>query len=216
MRQLLRRQREFFLQTISALASAVEMRDAYTGGHTARVTAYSLLVGEELGLSPRDLEHLRTGGPLHDIGKIGIDDAILRKPDRLTDAEFDIMKKHTELGDDILKAIPEMKDIRPIVRSHHERWDGRGYPDKLAGDAIPMLARVLAVADSFDAMTTKRPYNTHNVKSPEEAFAEVERCSGTQFDPKCAQAFLAVQERVLEAMRSSRTTGTFLVNLGVA
>lgn len=213
--QLLRRQRELFLQTISALASAVEMRDAYTGGHTARVTAYSLLVGEELGLSPREIEQLRTGGPLHDIGKIGIDDAILRKPDRLTDAEFEIMKSHTVLGDDILKAIPEMKDIRPIVRSHHERWDGRGYPDKTAGDAIPLLARVLAVADSFDAMTTKRPYNTNHVKTPEEAFAEVARCSGTQFDPKCANAFLAVKEKVTEAMRSSRTTGTFLANLGV-
>jgi putative nucleotidyltransferase with HDIG domain len=213
--QLLRRQRELFLQTISALASAVEMRDAYTGGHTARVTAYSLLVGEELGLSPREIEHLRTGGPLHDIGKIGIDDAILRKPDKLTDAEFDIMKSHTVLGDDILKAIPEMKDIRPIVRSHHERWDGRGYPDKTAGDAIPLLARVLAVADSFDAMTTKRPYNTNHVKTPEEAFAEVARCSGTQFDPKCANAFLAVKEKVVEAMRSSKTTGTFIANLGV-
>jgi putative nucleotidyltransferase with HDIG domain len=214
--QLLRRQRELFLQTISALASAVEMRDAYTGGHTARVTAYSLIVGEELGLCPRDLEHLRTGGPLHDIGKIGIDDAILRKPDRLTDAEFDIMKTHTELGDDILKAIPEMNDIRPIVRSHHERWDGRGYPDKLAGDAIPMLARVVAVADSFDAMTTKRPYNTNHVKTPEQAFAEVERCSGTQFDPKCAHAFLAARDKVLETMRSSKATGTFVANFEVA
>ena len=213
--QLLRRQRELFLQTISALASAVEMRDAYTGGHTARVTAYSLLVGEELSLTPREIEHLRTGGPLHDIGKIGIDDAILRKPDRLTDAEFEIMKSHTVLGDDILKAIPEMKDIRPIVRSHHERWDGRGYPDKTAGDEIPLLARVLAVADSFDAMTTKRPYNTNHVKTPEEAFAEVARCSGTQFDPKCAAAFLAGKEKVIEAMRSSKSTGTFLANLGV-
>jgi putative nucleotidyltransferase with HDIG domain len=211
--QLLRRQRELFLQTISALASAVEMRDAYTGGHTARVTAYSLLMGEELGLSARDLDQLRTGGPLHDIGKIGIDDAILRKPDKLTDAEFTIMKSHTTLGDEILKSIPELKEIRPIVRSHHERWDGRGYPDKLAGDAIPALARVLAVADSFDAMTTKRPYNTNHVKSPEQAFAEVERCAGSQFDPKCAQAFLAVREKVVEAMRSSRTTGTFFVAL---
>jgi putative nucleotidyltransferase with HDIG domain len=212
--QLLRRQREMFLQTISAMASAIEMRDAYTGGHTARVTAYSLLLGEELGLCPKDLDHLRTGGPLHDIGKIGIDDAILRKPERLTDAEFDIMKTHTTLGDDILRSIPEMKDIRPIVRSHHERWDGRGYPDKLAGEAIAPLARVLAVADSFDAMTTKRPYNTNHVKTPDQAFAEVERCSGSQFDPKCAAAFLAVREKVLEAMRASKTTGTFHVNMG--
>lgn len=209
--QLLRRQRELFLQTISALASAIEMRDEYTGGHTARVTAYSLLVGEELGLSQKELDQLRTGGPLHDIGKIGIKDAILCKPDRLTNEEFDVMKTHTTLGDDILKAIPEMKEIRPIVRSHHERWDGRGYPDKLAGEAIPLLARVLAVADSFDAMTTKRPYNTGHVKTPEQAFAEVERCAGSQFDPDCAKAFLAVKEKVLEAMRSSRATGAFVL-----
>ncbi len=209
--QLLRRQREFFLQTISAMASAIEMRDAYTGGHTARVTAYSLLVGEELGLSAKDLDHLRTGGPLHDIGKIGIDDEILRKASKLTDEEFEVMKSHTTRGDDILKAIPEMKDIRPIVRSHHERWDGRGYPDKLAAEGIPMLARVVAVADSFDAMTTRRPYNTNHVKTPDEAFAEVSKCSGTQFDPACARAFLAVKDKVVEAMRASRNTGTFFI-----
>jgi putative nucleotidyltransferase with HDIG domain len=213
--QLLRRQRELFLQTISALASAIEMRDAYTGGHTARVTAYSLLIGDALGLSAKEMDDLRTGGPLHDIGKIGIDDAVLRKPDKLTAEEFEVMKSHTTLGDDILKAIPEMRDIRPIVRSHHERWDGRGYPDKIAGEAIPLLARVVAVADSFDAMTTKRPYNTSHVKTPEQAFMEVERCSGAQFDPKCAHAFLAVREKVMETLRSSRTTGTFYVNAGV-
>jgi putative nucleotidyltransferase with HDIG domain len=211
--QLLRRQRELFLQTISALASAIETRDPYTGGHTARVTAYSLLVGEELGLAAKDLDQLRTGGPLHDIGKIGIDDAILRKPDKLTEAEFEIMKSHTTLGDDILKAIPEMKEIRPIVRSHHERWDGWGYPDGLAGDAIPLLARVVAVADSFDAMTTKRPYNTNQVKTPEEAFVEVQRCAGSQFDPRCAHAFVSVREKVVEAMRMSKATGTFYVNV---
>jgi HD-GYP domain-containing protein (c-di-GMP phosphodiesterase class II) len=211
--QLLRRQRELFLQTISALASAIEMRDAYTGGHTARVTAYSLLIGEALGLSAKEMDDLRTGCPLHDIGKIGIDDAILRKPDKLTPEEFDVMKAHTTLGDDILKAIPEMRDIRPIVRSHHERWDGRGYPDALAGEGIPLLARVVAVADSFDAMTTKRPYNTGHVRTAEQAFMEVERCSAAQFDPKCAHAFLAVREKVVEAMRSSRTTGTFYVNV---
>jgi putative nucleotidyltransferase with HDIG domain len=213
--QLLRRQRELFLQTISALASAIETRDPYTGGHTARVTAYSLLVGEELGLSAKELDQLRTGGPLHDIGKIGIDDAILRKPEKLTDDEFDIMKSHTTLGDDILKSIPELKDIRPIVRSHHERWDGNGYPDALAGEAIPLLARVVAVADSFDAMTTKRPYNTNHVRTPEDAFAEVSRCAGSQFDPRCARAFVAVREKVVEAMRMSKTTGTFYVNMEV-
>ena len=204
--QLIRRQREMFLQTISALASAIEMRDAYTGGHTARVTAYSIMIGEQLKLSAKEIDDLRTGGPLHDIGKIGIDDAVLRKPTRLTEEEFEVMKSHTTRGDEILRTIPEMNDIRPIVRSHHERWDGRGYPDKLAGEAIPLLARVLAVADSFDAMTTRRPYNTNHIKTPEEAFIEVGRCAGTQFDPRCAQAFLAVRERVLEWIRANRGT----------
>ena len=203
---MIRRQREMFLQTISALASAIEMRDAYTGGHTARVTAYSIMIGEQLKLSAKEIDDLRTGGPLHDIGKIGIDDAVLRKPTRLTEEEFEVMKSHTTRGDEILRTIPEMNDIRPIVRSHHERWDGRGYPDKLAGEAIPLLARVLAVADSFDAMTTRRPYNTNHIKTPEEAFIEVGRCAGTQFDPRCAQAFLAVRERVLEWIRANRGT----------
>ena len=177
--QLLRRQRELFLQTISALASAIEMRDAYTGGHTARVTAYSLLVGEELGLSPRSSISLRTGGPLHDIGKIGIDDAILRKPDKLTDAEFDVMKSHTTLGDDILKAIPEMKDIRPIVRSHHERWDGRGYPDKTrrrrdsALGARPRRRRLVRRDDHASGRTTRT-----TSRRPEQAFAEVAALCG--------------------------------------
>jgi putative nucleotidyltransferase with HDIG domain len=212
--QLLRRQRELFLQTITALASAIEMRDAYTGGHTARVTAYSLLIGEELGLPAKELDKLRTGCPLHDIGKIGIDDKILRKPDKLTADEFEVMKSHTTLGDDILKAIPEMKEIRPIVRSHHERWDGLGYPDRLAGEAIPLLARVVGVADSFDAMTSRRPY-TFQIKSPEQAFAEVERCAGTQFDPRSVAAFLTVRDKVMEAMRMCRTTGSFFVQVNL-
>ena len=123
-----------------ALASAIEMRDPYTGGHTARVTAYSLLMGEgTVDCAPKDMDDLRTGGPLHDIGKIGIDDAILRKPDKLTDAEFDIMKTHTTLGDDILKSIPELhvRFVRSCGRTT-SGGTGRGYPDKLAGEAIPL------------------------------------------------------------------------------
>jgi HD-GYP domain-containing protein (c-di-GMP phosphodiesterase class II) len=138
----------------------------------------------------------------------------LRKPDKLTDAEFEKMKSHTVLGDEILRSIPEMAGIRPIVRSHHERWDGRGYPDNLAGQDIDLLARVVAVADSFDAMTTKRPYNDHltrKVKSAEEAFAEVERCAGTQFDPDCAKAFLSVRAEVIQTMQSTRNSGLFSI-----
>ncbi|HYT92579.1 MAG TPA: HD domain-containing phosphohydrolase, partial [Gemmataceae bacterium] len=155
---LLRKQRELFLNTITILAQAVELRDTYTGGHTARVTEYSLLLGQQLELTPEDLNQIRIGTPLHDIGKIGIDDAILRKPGKLTAAEFEDMKKHTTKGAKILEQVPDLVSIIPIVRSHHERWDGQGYPDGLKGEAIPRLARIVAVADAFDAMTSDRPY----------------------------------------------------------
>src|SRR5207253_4634341 len=133
------KQRDLFLETITTLAQAVEMRDEYTGGHTFRVSTYSLLLAERLGLPPEDIDLIRIGTPLHDIGKIGISDAILRKPDKLTPEEFDIMKTHTVKGHEIVATIRELRPIIPIVRSHHERWDGRGYPDGLAGEAIPHL-----------------------------------------------------------------------------
>jgi len=192
--QLLRRQRDLFLSTISLLAQAVELRDEYTGGHTARVTAYSLVLAEELKLPAHDVELIRIGTPLHDIGKIGIDDAILRKPDRLTAAEYEAMKLHTVKGDEILATCADLQQVRPIVRSHHERWDGKGYPDGLAGEAIPLLARIVAVADAFDAITSDRPYRKGLV--PDVGFAELARQSGKQFDPACAAAFLAVSDQI--------------------
>ena len=134
--QLLRKQRDLFLDTITILAQAVELRDEYTGGHTYRVTTYSMLLAEKLEMSPADVELIRIGTPLHDIGKIGIDDAILRKPDKLTPEEFEIMKTHTVKGAEIIATVPDLRPIIPIVRSHHERWDGKGYPDGLGGEAI--------------------------------------------------------------------------------
>jgi putative nucleotidyltransferase with HDIG domain len=198
--QLLHKQRELFFNTITVLAQAVELRDQYTGGHTSRVTSYSLLLAEHLGLPVEDMELLRIGTPLHDIGKIGIDDAILRKPDRLTPAEFEAMKLHTVKGAEILETVPDLHPIIPIARSHHERWDGRGYPDGTEGEATPQLARIVAVADAFDAMTSDRPYRAG--MSPEAAFAEVEKNSGLQFEPRLAAAFLAIRERILQEMRS--------------
>src|SRR5438309_3802075 len=130
--QLLRKQRELFMKTITILAQAVELRDDYTGGHTQRVTKYATMLAEKLELPDDQIELVKLGGPLHDIGKIGIDDAILRKPGRLTPEEYDVMKTHTTKGAEILSSVPEMEPIIPIVRSHHERWDGNGYPDKLA------------------------------------------------------------------------------------
>jgi HD-GYP domain-containing protein (c-di-GMP phosphodiesterase class II) len=205
--QLLRKQRDLFLNTITILAQAVELRDEYTGGHTTRVTNYSVLLGQQLSLPPRDIELIRTGAPLHDIGKIGIEDSILRKPGRLTAEEFDKMKKHTEMGAAIIAIIPDLLPVLPIVRSHHERWDGQGYPDKLKGEDIPLLARIVAVCDAFDAMTSNRPYHPEKKgRTPEQAFEEVKRQAGKQFDPTCAAAFLDIQEQVVEAMGKSRQT----------
>jgi putative nucleotidyltransferase with HDIG domain len=198
--QLLRRQRELFYATVTVLAETVEMRDVYTGNHTARVTEFSYLLGQQMELSPKDLHLIRLGTPLHDIGKIGIDDSILRKPGKLTPEEFEIMKTHTVKGAKILERVPDLLDVIPIVRSHHERWDGNGYPDRLAGDKIHPLARIVAVADAFDAMTSDRPYRKG--MPAEVAFDEIDKQKGKQFDPKAAVAFRSIQQRIIQEMQS--------------
>ncbi|HEV3255295.1 MAG TPA: HD domain-containing phosphohydrolase [Gemmataceae bacterium] len=196
--QLLRKQRDLFLNTITLLAQAVELRDEYTGGHTIRVTNYSQLLAQQLELPAADLQLIRIGTPLHDIGKIGIDDSILRKPGKLTPEEFAVMQSHTVKGAAILATIPDLAPVIPIARSHHEKWNGQGYPDGLAGEAIPLLARIVAVADAFDAMTTDRPYRPG--MPADVAFGEVKRLSGEQFDPVAAEAFLAIRERIVQEM----------------
>lgn len=199
--QLLRRQKELFQRTIDAMATAVEKRDYYTGGHIQRVTRYSVMLAERLGVSDDQMELIKLGTPLHDIGKLGISDAILCKPGKLTPDEFAVMQAHTTLGAEILAGIPEMQPIIPIVRNHHERWDGTGYPDRLAGEQIPLMARIVAVGDTFDAMTSPRPYHPDQRGKPASAaFAEVEKQSGRQFDPRCAAAFLEIRDEVIRTM----------------
>lgn len=201
--QLLRQQRDLFTRTVSTLAEMVELRDKYTGGHTNRVTRYATLIAERMELPRDQIELIKFGTPLHDIGKIGIRDAILQKPGRLTAAEFAEMQTHTTLGAEYLAGIPELHSIIPIVRSHHERWDGTGYPDRLARTDISLLARIVAVADSFDAMTSHRPYHENKRgRTHEFAFSEVEKQSGRQFDPDCAAAFLSIREQVIEVKRA--------------
>jgi HD-GYP domain-containing protein (c-di-GMP phosphodiesterase class II) len=196
--QLLRKQKELFRNTITVLGQAVELKDAYTGGHIDRVTRYALLLAKQLNLPEEELEVIRIGTPLHDIGKIGIDDAILRKPTPLTPEEFAIMQTHTVKGAAIIATIQDLGPMIPIVRSHHEKWNGQGYPDSLAGKDIPRLARIVAVADAFDAMTSDRPYRKG--MTAEAAFAEVERQSGRHFDPECAAAFLTIREQIIQEM----------------
>lgn len=212
--QLLQKQRDLFLNTITILAQAVEMRDPYTGGHTMRVTKYSEMLSEELHLSAEEQRLIRIGTPLHDIGKIGIDDAILRKPGKLTTEEFTIMKTHTVKGAAILSTVPDLGSIIPIARSHHEQWSGQGYPDGLAGENIPRLARIVAVADAFDAMTSDRPYRKgmpHAV-----AFDEVQKQSGKQFDPECAAAYLTIKDRIIDEMKTQASRVTAVETLAKA
>ncbi len=193
--------RDQFLNTVTVLAQAVGLKDADTGRHSARVTRYSLMLGRQLGLPDRDLNLLEIGAPLHDLGKIGIDDTILRKPGRLTAEEFEVVKTHTTKGAAIVGVIPDLHPVLPIVRNHHERWDGGGYPDHLAGEQIPLLARAVAVAEAFDAITSAAPYHPDRKgRPPEEAFAELERASGRQLDPRCVAAFLAIRGPILEAL----------------
>jgi HD-GYP domain-containing protein (c-di-GMP phosphodiesterase class II) len=193
---LIKKQRELFLTTVTQLAQAVELRDTYTGDHSQRVTSFALLLGRQLHLSTEDLEVLRFATPLHDLGKIGIEDAILRKPGPLTPEEFDIMKTHTTKGAKILELIPDLHQTLPIVRSHHERWDGQGYPDGLAGEDIPRLARIVAVAESFDAIVFDTPYR--RCQSVEAALAELESQGGRQFDPDVVAVLLQIREQMAQ------------------
>jgi len=199
--QLLKKTRDLMLNMITVMANTIEMRDPYTGNHTMRVTLYSKLLAEQLDLSPEKKQLIEIGTPLHDLGKIGIDDAILRKPGRLTPSEFDVIKTHTTKGAKILEQVQGLQsEVIEIARSHHERWDGQGYPDGLKGDAIPELARIVAVADAFDAMTSDRPYRAG--MPAEVAFAEVEKQKGRQFDPVVATAILAIRQKVVQTMQS--------------
>ena len=180
--------RETFLQTVEALADAIEKRDPYTGGHTKRVVRYSTAISEYIGIDPSEKESLKISAILHDIGKIGIEDVVLRKPSRLSKEEFEEMKKHPVLGHEIMGKILQLRDVIPGMRYHHERCDGKGYPDGLTCDEIPLIARIIAVADAFDAMTTDRPYRKG--LDMDTAVEELERCSGKQFDEHIVRAFV--------------------------
>src|SRR3981081_1367418 len=182
-----------FMGSIQMLAGAVDEKDPYTRGHSDRVTKYSLLIAKEMGMDPGFLEILRISAQLHDVGKIGIEDRILKKPGTLTPEEFEIMKTHTTKGANILRPVPQLREMLPGIELHHEALNGRGYPYGLKGDEIPLLARVIAVADTFDALTTNRPYQ--QAHDPVEALRIIQNLSGQRLDPQAVAALLAVFER---------------------
>lgn len=187
--RLIAEMRETMVGTAQALATALDERDDYTGDHAREIADLAVALGERLGVEPDELEDLRFGAIFHDIGKIAVPDNILRKPSALSDAERKVMEGHTEAGARILEPIPALNRVRPLVLHSHERWDGRGYPAGLAGEEIPLGARIISVVDAWHAMTTDRVYRS--ALTTAEASEELRRNAGTQFDPTVVDAFLA-------------------------
>ena len=191
-----------YLESVETLRFTVEAKDTYTRGHSDRVSEYSVLLGNKLGLSDEDINTLKIGGLFHDIGKIGVPDIIRLKTSKLADDEYSEIKNHPSIGAHILSNATIFQNVIPIVKHHHERYDGNGYPGKLKGEDIPFLSRITAVADSFDAMTSKRTYR--DSLSLDIVKSEIERCKGTQFDPNCADAFLDILNNDYEKIEEIR------------
>jgi HD-GYP domain-containing protein (c-di-GMP phosphodiesterase class II) len=183
-------QHSFLLGTVSALVSAIDAKDTYTCGHSERVAWLSKELATAMNLDHDTIEEVHICGLVHDIGKIGIPESILQKPGKLTDDEFSQIRAHPVIGENILRDVPQLKPVLPGVRSHHERWDGKGYPDGTEGEHTPLFGRILGVADAFDAMCSSRAYR--DGLSRAEVLDEMTACSGSQFDPKLVQAFLTI------------------------
>ncbi|HEV7571361.1 MAG TPA: HD domain-containing phosphohydrolase, partial [Thermoanaerobaculia bacterium] len=182
-----------FINAVRMLAAAIDAKDPYTRGHSERVARYSIAIGKNLALSEQDMRNLRISALLHDVGKIGIDDRILRKPGALSDDEFEVMKGHPAKGAAIMSGVAQLIDIIPGMKYHHEKWSGGGYPDGLTAEEIPMQARIVAIADTFDAMTTNRPYQ----KAMELNYVveKIKSFAGTRFDPHVVDAFASAVQR---------------------
>jgi putative nucleotidyltransferase with HDIG domain len=187
--------RDAYVQTIAALANAVDAKDAYTRGHSERVGVYASKIAREMSLPKEFIERVYIAGLLHDVGKIGIRDAVITKPDRLTPEEYEEIKEHPAIGAKILEPVSFLADVVPCVRHHHEWFDGseRGYPTRLAGESIPFPSRIILVADTVEAMSSDRPYR--KALPLEVVYSEMHKYSGSQFDPRCVEAFLRVLDR---------------------
>ena len=190
---------------LEALVAMVDNRDRYTGEHSEQVAAYACALGAEIGLSPDTLDTLRLAGLLHDVGKIGVPDRILRKPSKLADEEFEIVRRHVELSEALVTVVSQDRDLMDAVRYHHERWDGRGYPRAVAGEDVPLLGRIMIVADAVSAMGMDRPYRKG--LPWEHIAAELVRGSGAQFDPALVEPALRALQPLI-AQRQGGVTST--------
>lgn len=186
-----------YAQPIADLVDAIELKDLYTLGHVRRVAAYALIIGREFRLPAADLHDLALAAQMHDVGKIGTPDRILTKPGPLTAEEFAVIREHVEKGHEIARKVPALRAVSSAIRHHHEKFDGSGYPDGLSGDDIPLLARIVSVADAYDAMTSGRVYQAAQLH--QDAIEELRRCSGNHFDPACVQAFISGLTRASSA-----------------
>lgn len=182
-----------YKDSLTVLANAIEARDAYTRGHVERVSSYSVMIAREMEMDDDEVDAVELGAILHDIGKIAVHESILTKPGELTPEEMSEMRKHPEIGVFMIKDIPYLVPATPIIKYHHERYDGKGYPEGLAGEDIPLHARIMAIADLFDALTTDRPY--HEALSPQKAVAYIQNESGKHFDPKIVEVFVRAWEK---------------------
>ena len=191
-------QRAMFLGTLRALTASIDAKDRYTRGHSERVAMLTRRLARASGLDDAAIQRFHIAGLVHDIGKIGVPEAVLRKAGRLTDEEFAAIRAHPQIGHTILSGIPRLDDILPGVLHHHERWDGRGYPHRLAGESIPLVARMIALADAFDAMSSTRTYRPAMPRAS--VLAEISRGAGAQFDPLLAQRFLTLDLTEYDAM----------------
>jgi len=197
---LLKDLRESYEATLDAMVSAIESRDCETKHHCRRVQVYAVMLAQRLGVSPEQLVDISYGALLHDVGKIGVPDSILLKPGKLTEEEWGVMRRHTVIGHQMISKIKFLRGAADIVLHHHERWDGQGYPNRVAGEKIPLGARIFSIIDTFDAITSKRPYKEAlPVKSARE---EIKRCAGTQFDPALVQEFLRISDEELREARA--------------
>jgi putative nucleotidyltransferase with HDIG domain len=195
--------RSLFYNTVETLVRTIQAKDQYTSGHSTRVSRYALLIAEKLGLSTKEKHQLYLASMLHDIGKIGVPDELLHRPGALSDDEMERVRSHVQLGASMIEMLGEMHPIVPLIRHHHESWDGTGYPDGMKGEEIPLISRIISVADMYDAMTSDRPYRKR--RSHQEAVEEIKVTCGSKLDPRVAEAFLQVLKEISPATEAATT-----------